>query len=183
LEIKKGLAKDHAKSLNREGKRVVDALVEGSVDTPARKRLYFTVELNCNIMLYQVTSNTGSATHRPSAPSARLLAFVLLAFVTYAATAEITHRHGGLSLSKPGSSATAINPAGDASSSANDSRALGECLICQLRQQLSFSLLNAPPLIVASQVQFARTRAAAVLSFSRPDTPQRGRAPPLASLI
>jgi hypothetical protein len=111
-----------------------------------------------------------------------MMAFALLAFVAYAATAEVVHRHGGLSLVSPGASAV-INPSGDAGSVANDSRAFSDCLVCQLRQQLSFSLLNAPPLILAPPAQLARTPGAALPCFSRPDTPQRGRAPPLASLI
>jgi hypothetical protein len=134
-------------------------------------------------MLYQVTSSTRSAIFRPNASLKRILAFVLLAFVTYAATAEAVHRHGGLLLVATGSSTSAISPSNDAGSAANDSRANGECLICQLRQQLSFTLLNAPPLIVAPQAQIARAHATALPSFSRPDAPQRGRAPPLASLF
>ena len=143
----------------------------------------FPVESNCNIMLHQVASDTGSATCHQGAPLARLLAFVLLAFVTYAAIIEVTHRHGGLLLSTPDSSHAAISSSGGVNSSANDSRTIGECLICQLRQQLSFSLLNAPPPIVAPQLQFVRAHATVVLSFSRPDTPRLGRAPPLASLV
>jgi hypothetical protein len=134
-------------------------------------------------MLYQVTSSTRSAVFRPNASLKRVLAFVLLAFVTYAATAEAVHRHGGLLLVAQSSSATAFSPSDDAGSSANDSRASGECLICQLRQQLSFTLLNAPTLIITPQAQIARAQATALPSLSRPDTPRCGRAPPLASLI
>jgi hypothetical protein len=182
--MEKGFAEDHAKSLNREGNGVVNALVEGEFDTPSREPLYFPVGLDCNITLYQVTSNTTvAAPCRPNAPLKRILAFVLLAFVTYTATAEAVHRHGGFLLVAQASSATALSPSDDASSSANDSRANGECLICQLRQQLSFTLLNAPLLVVAPQAQVARAQATALPSFSRPDAPQRGRAPPLASLI
>jgi hypothetical protein len=131
-----------------------------------------------------VTSNTVSVQFRPNAPFKRVLAFVLLAFVTYTATAEAVHRHGGLLLvANETTAATVISPSGEAGSSANDSRAIGECLICQLRQQLAFTLLSAPPLISAPQQQTARTQTASVQSFSRPDTPQRGRAPPPASLI
>jgi Protein of unknown function (DUF2946) len=130
-----------------------------------------------------VTSSTRSATSRPNARLQRIMAFVLLAFIAYAATAEVVHRHGGRSLVTHGSSATAIKPSGDAGSSANDSRALGDCTICQLRQQLSFSLLNSPPLTIAPPAKLARMTLSALPSFSRTDTPQRGRAPPLASLI
>jgi hypothetical protein len=130
-----------------------------------------------------VTSNTRPATPRAVAPLKRILAFVLLAFVAYTATAEAVHRHGGLLLVPGSSASTAISPTGDASSTVNDSRAVGECLICQLRQQLSFTLFNAPLLIVAPQAQLARCAPAALPAFSRSDTPQRGRAPPIISLI
>jgi Protein of unknown function (DUF2946) len=129
------------------------------------------------------SSSTRSATSRPNALLQRIMALVLLAFVAYVATAGVVHRHGGLSVATHGSAAAAINPAGDAGSSANDSRAVSDCLICQLRQQLSFSLLNAPPLILAPPAQLARMPRAVLSCFSRTDTPQRGRAPPLASLI
>lgn len=129
-----------------------------------------------------MTSKTGSLTRRKSAPLARLLAFVLLAFVAYTATAESVHRHGGLSLVAQGSSVPAITSPDDSGSLVNDSRATGECLICQLRQQLSFSLLNAPSLNIAPEVQLARVIASALPSFSGTTAPQRGRAPPLTSL-
>jgi hypothetical protein len=130
-----------------------------------------------------VTSNTTSATHRQNTPLARLLAFVLLAFVTYTTTAEAVHKHGNLSLVTSNGSATAIYSSGDAHSSANDSRSTGECVICQLRQHLSLSLLNALPQLVAPQAQATRTLAATLPSASRTLAPQRGRAPPFASLI
>jgi Protein of unknown function (DUF2946) len=130
-----------------------------------------------------VTSHTTSATHRQNTPLARLLAFVLLAFVTYSTTVEAVHKHGNLSFTSSNSSATTVYSSGDAGSSAKDSRSTGECVICQLRQHLSISLLNALPQLVAPQQQATRTLAAALPSASRFATPQRGRAPPLASLI
>jgi hypothetical protein len=130
-----------------------------------------------------VTSNPKSATRRTHAPLARVLAFVLLALVTYAATAEAVHRHGGLALARSGNSVTSYASSGDDNSSANDSRSTGECLICQLRQHLSTSLFSALPQVVAPQEQMARTVTVALPSRSRPDTPERGRAPPLASLF
>jgi Protein of unknown function (DUF2946) len=121
--------------------------------------------------------------HRQNAPLARLLAFVLLVFVTYSTTVEAVHKHGNLLLASSGNTATTVYSQGDANSSANDSRSKGECVICQLRQHLSVSLLNALPQIVAPQQQATRTLAATLPSASRFATPQRGRAPPTASLI
>jgi hypothetical protein len=132
-------------------------------------------------MLYQVTSHTGSLTCRKSAPFARLLALLLLVLVTYAATAESVHRHGALLSNTRGNSAPAITSSGDSGSLANDARASGECLICQLRQQLSFSLVSAPSLIISPTPQLARSIVPRLSSLSETAAPRRGRAPPLTS--
>jgi hypothetical protein len=116
------------------------------------------------------------------APLARLLAFVLLAFVTYTTTAESVHRHGRLALNRAGSSAAAVSSSGGTNTSANESPALGDCLICQLRQNLSFSLLSALPQLVAPQSQAELSAAVASLIASRFKAPRRGRAPPVTSL-
>jgi Protein of unknown function (DUF2946) len=151
--------------------------------TPHMMVFIFPVEINCSISFQQVTSNTTIATPRQHALWARLLAFVLLAFITYSTTAEAVHKHGNLSLVSANGSATAVSSSGDASSSANESRSIGECVICQRRQHLSVSLLSTLPQLVAPQEQVTRTPATVLPSASRIATPQRGRAPPLSSLI
>ena len=156
--------------------------VRRSFDTPARGCLYSPVGSDSNTALYQVTSNTESSKSRRHAPLARTLAFVLLAFVAYTTTAESVHRHGRLALVSSESSAAAVAPSGRAGSSVNDSPAIGDCLICQLRQNLSFSLLSALPQLVAPQSQTELSRAVALLSISRLEAPRRGRAPPITSL-
>jgi hypothetical protein len=114
---------------------------------------------------------------------ARVLAFVLLTFITYTTTAEAVHRHGGLALKRSESSAaTVIRSSGDTDPSANDSSALGDCLICQLRQHLSFSLLSALPQLVTPQAPPELSQTVAPLSASRCEAPRRGRAPPHTSL-
>ena len=129
-----------------------------------------------------MTSNTVSAARHRHAPLARLLAFALLAFVTYTTTAESVHRHDGLALKRAGVSAAAVSPSGDANTSANDSTALRDCLICQLRQNLSSSLLSALPQLVAPQVEAELSQAGALPAASRFEAPRRGRAPPATSL-
>lgn len=129
-----------------------------------------------------MTSKTLSATRSRHASLARLLAFVLLAFVTYTTTAESVHRHGGLALKGAESNAAAVAPHGDANPAENDAPALGDCLICQLRQNLSFSLLSALPQLVAPQVKAELSPAVAPLAASRLESPRRGRAPPSTPL-
>ena len=111
-----------------------------------------------------------------------MLAFVLLAFVTYTTTAESVHRHGGLALKGAESYAAAVTPHGDANPAESDSPALGDCLICQLRQNLSFSLLSALPQLATPQVKAEPSSAVALLAASRFEAPRRGRAPPATPL-
>jgi hypothetical protein len=130
-----------------------------------------------------VTSNTAAVTRRRHTPLARVLAFVLLAFVAYTTTAESVHRHGGLALKRSESSAaTVIRSSGDANPSADDSLSVSDCLICQLRQHLSSSLLTELPQLVAPQAPPELSQTVAPLSASRVETPRRGRAPPHTSL-
>ncbi|HKR01101.1 MAG TPA: DUF2946 family protein, partial [Pyrinomonadaceae bacterium] len=128
----------------------------------------------------QVTSNTNPAARLQNTLFARSLAFVLLAFVTYASTT--VHKHGSFTLAPTDGSSAATHFKDDAGAKANDSRSTGECLICQLRQQLSASLLGTLPQIAAPQAQAQPALATALPSASRFSTPQRGRAPPPASL-
>jgi hypothetical protein len=130
-----------------------------------------------------VTSKTRSALRTKHAPLARLLAFVLLALVTYSATAESTHKHGNISLDRPSQSAPAFEASSDAESSLKDSRTFGDCLICQLHQHLSVTLFSSLPQVIAPPVQTAHTPAVELTYLSQSDTPRRGRAPPLASLF
>lgn len=112
----------------------------------------------------------------------RLLAFVLLALVTYAATAEAAHKHGNLTLDRAGQTATAFSANDDAGSSLKESRTFGDCLICQLHQHLSVSLFSSLPQVSAPPVQTAQTPAAELSYLSQSDTPHSGRGPPLVSL-
>lgn len=173
-------AKDHANLSRRVNQRRWK--VEHRIDTVRARRLYFPVASNCNIALNHMTSKTGSALRTKHAPLARLLAFVLLAFVAYAATVETVHRHGNISLTRAGLSSTAVSNSSDAGSSLNEARSFSDCLICQLHQNLSTSLFSSLPQVVVPQAQILRTAAVEHSYLSQSDTPTRGRAPPTASL-
>jgi hypothetical protein len=113
-----------------------------------------------------------------------LLAFALLALVTYSATVNVVHRHGNLLL-KPAAqtiTAAAVSEPGDANSSLNDSRSLGDCLICQLHQNLSTTLFSPQPQLIAPVAQARQIPAAEISYLSQSNTPRQGRAPPLTSL-
>jgi hypothetical protein len=131
-----------------------------------------------------VTSKTRrSALRIKHAPLARLLAFVLLVLVTYAATAETAHKHGNVTLDRAGHAAPAFSTNGDAGSSLKESRTFGDCLICQLHQHLSITLFSSLPEVVAPPALTAHLPAAELSYLSQSDAPHSGRGPPLASLF
>ncbi|MBV9211738.1 MAG: hypothetical protein JOZ52_13950 [Acidobacteria bacterium] len=140
--------------------------------------------MDCNITLKDVTSHNTSLSKQP-ALFARVLAVVLLAFVTYTATANVTHSHGQRLNSQRTSAAEAINfnSPGGSSSSSKDLRAEGECLICQLHQHLFASLLQVLPGVESPIAQHAKTTEAVCSYLSPTDAPHSGRAPPLSSLL
>lgn len=116
------------------------------------------------------------------APTARLLACVLLALVTYTTTSEVVHRHGNLLLNRAAETVTTVSTQGGGNSSLNDPRSLADCLICQLHQNLATTLFSPQAQIVAPVTEGALTPAAEVSYPSHTATPRRGRAPPLTSL-
>ena len=139
------------------------------------------IPLHCNIQSKHVTSTTTQARTRPHTPLARVVAFVLLLWVTYSATAEVAHKHGEL-LSATQTSATTISESTDHSTT-EDWRSTGECLICQLHQHLYSGLLISLPGFAPPQTQPSLARTTFVSAISQPSAPQRGRAPPIASLV
>ncbi|PYS48222.1 MAG: hypothetical protein DMF68_13760 [Acidobacteria bacterium] len=131
----------------------------------------------------QVTSNLKPAFHTRHALSARLLAFVLLLLVAYTTTAEAVHKHGNLSVNRTATIETVASRPSDTSSSLDDSDSIAGCLICQLHQNLSTTLFNPQPQVIAPQEQTTHAPAVAISYLSQTDTPRRGRAPPFTSLV
>jgi hypothetical protein len=124
-----------------------------------------------------MTSKQTLKSHHERSAFARALSLLLLVFVVYGTTIEAVHRHG--------------NPAGNrsaTSSSVSDTeteKTLGlklagcnDCLLCQLHQNFSTSLISArcginPPRL---HVQYRET--VRVGFQSQTFTPRTGRAPP-----
>jgi hypothetical protein len=122
---------------------------------------------------------------RSPARRARALAFVLLASLSWGATAEVNHHHGTQSAGRVSLLSTVSNqitaeriesPCNESPSKGTSSR--DECLICQLHQNLfakalSHALHSAPATDAVS-----RNPTSLVSYSSQFNTPQRGRAPP-----
>jgi hypothetical protein len=137
---------------------------------------------HCNISLKDVTSKTIQAGSRPAPPLVRVLAFVLLVFVTHLATVEVVHQHGSLLSAGSTSNASFIDVNTDRSST-ESSRPSGECLICQLHQHLFSTLLISTHGIAPPLAEVAVARGGSSSSSTEECAPRRGRAPPQAFLL
>ena len=110
----------------------------------------------------------------------RWLGLLLVVFIFYGTTVEAAHRHGRVSPSSKHATSLAAHPA-SGSSTSNAKPGCNDCLICQLHQNFSATLisikLNTQPL---RRLTLAN-RFVAVLITSITHSPQSGRAPPQAN--
>jgi hypothetical protein len=110
-----------------------------------------------------------------------VLALILLATISWGATAEVNHHHGfskGKSArSFQGSLPGAAFSSGEASRKRSSTR--DECLICQLHQNLSAGALAQLPHQTPALRQFPRPTAAVISQRTQFITSERGRAPPV----
>ena len=110
----------------------------------------------------------------------RGIGLLLVLFIVYGTTVEAAHRHG-VAATQSNSATSVTNPNSGASSTSNAKPGCSDCLLCQLHQNLSATLisvkLNAAPL----------ARVTHALSFdpvsicSIANSPHSGRAPPQAN--
>jgi Protein of unknown function (DUF2946) len=107
----------------------------------------------------------------------RWLGLLLVVFILYGTTVEAAHRHGKVSPSSNHATCVGADPV-SSSSNTNAKPGCNDCLICQLHQNFSATLisfkLNTEPLR-----RLAPSRSSVpVLISSITHTPQSGRAPP-----
>jgi len=123
-----------------------------------------------------VTSILNSRFRTRSASFSRALALLLIVFILYGTSVEAAHRHGRI-LPSDNSAASIIDPV-LANNPAGGPIGCSDCLICQLHQNISTTLItfrqtDAP---VHVRTQFSNTTL--VGCHSKISTPQKGRAPP-----
>lgn len=116
----------------------------------------------------------------------QLLAAILLASIAWGATAEFTHTHGlrarstlaPAPISNSSFDASESVETSDQSNTSSRSRASAECLICQLHQNLSNTLLGHA--LATASVETHSLAFNPDLTLHRADfsKSQRGRAPP-----
>ena len=110
----------------------------------------------------------------------RLVAGLLLVFVIYGTTIEAAHRHGRL-FNSDRSKSSSVSSDDGSQGVTGSSRSCAECLICQLHQHFSASLVTErfkdSPSPLVTEVFQATTQGLQTRSVSA----QTGRGPPLAS--
>jgi len=119
-----------------------------------------------------------------------VLAVVLLASITWGATAEFTHHHGSQSTvrfsallsqtqtSNVGEQTTTTRAESGTEASSSGSTNGADCLTCQLHQNLSTTLFNTPPRVTPVDIHVGSTSATVIFPLSEVASNQHGRAPP-----
>ena len=117
---------------------------------------------------------------------ARVLAAILLASIAWGATAEFTHNHGSrtrTSLAQTQGTATFNSSesveSGKTNGSSSRSRSSAECLICQLHQNLSNTLLGHALVTASAEISSFGFNPDLTLHRADFSKSQRGRAPPI----
>ena len=110
----------------------------------------------------------------------RGLGLLLVLFILFGTTVEAAHRHG-LAAAQSNSVASVTNPNSGASSTSKAKPGCSDCLLCQLHQNLSATLisikLTAAPLVRVTHAHKFDPVSISSTTYS----PQSGRAPPQAN--
>jgi hypothetical protein len=111
----------------------------------------------------------------------RALSLLLLGFIVYGTTVEAAHTHGSLTVKNNIAGASTFSDPATGAKANNTLLGCGDCLICQLHQQFSTTLISVPPSLVPSPLGSRFLALTALSVHSLTNTPRRGRAPPLTS--
>jgi hypothetical protein len=134
---------------------------------------------NSNIPPRTVTRRPRLTSLSQRASFSRALSLLLLVFILYGTTIEAAHRHGRI-LDLSSGKTTSVSQTQGSPEAGNTALGCGECLICQLHQNFSTSLIAVRPGSSPLRTRLELLRLAAVALKSQTSTPQKGRAPPLA---
>jgi hypothetical protein len=108
-----------------------------------------------------------------------VLSLLLLGFIVYGTTVEAAHTHGMLTANSVAGASSLSGPDTDVKET-TPLLGCGECLICQLHQNFSATLISDPPSIGHTSFgsHFVNSTTAPV--HSQTTRPRTGRAPPLS---
>ena len=114
-----------------------------------------------------------------SANLKRGLGLLLLIFIVYGTTVEAAHRHGRVV--PPSHNSVAFEQTGSTNSTATTQPGCNDCLLCQLHQNFSATLISVKPVAEPLVRQTYTPQSDPVSISSTTHRPQSGRAPPQAN--
>jgi hypothetical protein len=132
-----------------------------------------------SITIQTVTSRLINRLKNRNATLARGLSLLLVVFILYGTTVEAAHRHGRVRSTTTGSSSL-IDP-NLVKDLANSKSSCSDCLICQLHQNFSATLISVRPNLNSVGLNAPSKRLDPVVIRSQTSTPRTGRAPPKAN--
>lgn len=110
----------------------------------------------------------------------RWLGLSLVLFIFYGTTVEAAHRHGRVLPATDNAAASLVAP-GSGTNTLNTTPGCSDCLICQLHQNFSATLISVKPNTEAVSRLTHLLRVDPVSIRSIHSSPQSGRAPPQAN--
>jgi hypothetical protein len=127
---------------------------------------------------FQTVTSMFTSIHKTDSTISRAIGLLLVVFILYGTTVEAAHRHGRV-LSGGTKSSSVVNPRNE------DGRFGGktgcsDCLICQLHQNFSATLVSVRPDSASTDAHSFTERFDPVSIGSGVNTPRSGRAPPKA---
>ena len=124
-----------------------------------------------------MTSKQTVNTHQDRSTFARALSLLLLVFILYGTTVEAVHRHSTTPSNKSVASSS-VSDSGSEQTAGLKLSGCNDCLICQLQQNFSTSVVAARCAITPPRLHVQYRETVPVGFHSEPHTPKTGRAPP-----
>lgn len=135
------------------------------------------------MVLKIVTSTLTANTFSQRSSFSRALSLLLLVFIVYGTTVEAAHRHGGIVTASNSVNTTSLANSGNSKALRLNLIGCGDCLICQLHQHFSTTLLSTRSGLAPARFRTEYSETASVASQSQINAPRTGRAPPRPSLF
>jgi hypothetical protein len=110
----------------------------------------------------------------------RALSLLLFGFIVYGTTVEAAHTHGNLTAANNVVASSSFSDPATETKTNSNLLGCGDCLICQLHQSFSATLISVPPSVIPTALRSRIFNLTAVSVASETSAPPRGRAPPFS---
>jgi hypothetical protein len=138
----------------------------------------YTAGQDSNIARKKVNREGHSKLIKKHGAFSRALSLLLLSLIVYGTTVEAAHTHGNVAAPNNVIASSSFSDPATGIKANSNLLGCGDCLICQLHQHFSATLISVPPSIVPSAIGSRSFKLTAVSVDSQTNAPRRGRAPP-----